>query len=151
MQQFRGELSISASTASKRRPGASESNPSGMRHRKEVAVDEAAARVLGQLLAEQQQALLVPFDHLRKRIDHHERSRGWIFEHRLRDNDDIEVRCSDHQGRARPSERDENPVPRNARSYASRPDCDTIPAARGGGFAAPSHRTHRRALAKAGT
>jgi hypothetical protein len=34
----------------------------GMRHREEVAMDEAAARIAGQLLSKRQQALFVPLD-----------------------------------------------------------------------------------------
>ncbi|HZC98059.1 MAG TPA: hypothetical protein VE267_18410 [Bradyrhizobium sp.] len=37
-------------------------------------MDEATARIAGQLLAERQQALLVPFDHLGPRIDDDQRS-----------------------------------------------------------------------------
>jgi hypothetical protein len=37
-------------------------------------MDEAAARIAGQLFAERQQALLVPFDHLGPRIGYDQRS-----------------------------------------------------------------------------
>ena len=55
-----------------------------MRHREEVGIDETAARIAGQLLAERQQTLLVPFDDLGKRVDHDQRPHAGIFQHRLR-------------------------------------------------------------------
>ena len=70
----------------------------GMRHREEVAVDQAAARIAGQLLAERKQTLLVPLDDLGQRVDHDQGSHARIFEHRLRGvtepetaDDDVEV------------------------------------------------------------
>ena len=76
-----------------------ESKPSArIRHREEVAVDEAAARIAGQLLAERQQPLLVPFDHLGQRIDHDQRPHAWVFQHGQRGvaepeaaDDDVEI------------------------------------------------------------
>ena len=41
-----------------------------IRHRKEVAMDETTARIAGELFAQRQQALRVPFDHLGQRVDH---------------------------------------------------------------------------------
>ena len=41
-----------------------------MRHREEIAVDETAARIAGQLLAERKQALIVPFDDFGQRVNH---------------------------------------------------------------------------------
>jgi len=45
-----------------------------MRHREEVAVDEAAAPIMRQVLAQRKRALLVPFGDLGLRIDHDQRS-----------------------------------------------------------------------------
>ena len=76
---------MSTSTASKRRPGTPASKPSAeCRHREEIAIDEAATRITGELLAERKQPPLVPFDHLGQRIDHDQRSHAGILQHRLR-------------------------------------------------------------------
>src|SRR6266699_5659995 len=45
-----------------------------MRHREEVAVDEAAASIMRQVLTQRKRALLVPFGDLGLRIDHDQRS-----------------------------------------------------------------------------
>ena len=85
---------------------------SGMRHGKEVAVDEAAARIIGQWLAERQQSLLMPLDHFGQRVDHDQGSHARMFQHRLRGvakpeaaNDDIQVRPF-HSIEAKPRQRD---------------------------------------------
>lgn len=70
----------------------------GMRHREEVAMDQAATRITRQGLAERKQSLLVPFDDLGKRVNHDQRSNARIFEHGERGvaepeaaDDDVEV------------------------------------------------------------
>ena len=55
-----------------------------MRHRKEIAMDEAAARIGGQFLAERNQPLLVPFDHLGQSVDHDQRTHIGMFQHGAR-------------------------------------------------------------------